>query len=490
MSCDPSLAIAAEREQRGECPGCGIRCYKLGERPGNVRIPLSVPGLVEDGQCLECCLALSTPEDDESKVSETDYCEADYHDCDDAEAFADLAAFGSTNTTNNFQNMRESTATRLVDRSTKSSTYSSQRSGSVDGSSLDKNMNVLSSDKSVITDQIGLVVNKCAQELQKNPPPSERRTFLVLNSIRNFISQSDNNKDVAVKFGVVPAIIAAMTSHRQSLRVQSKACSILCDLARDETPRREAIAAHAGITNILACMMTHKEKSSKIVQQEACLALYYITLTPQNACQLAFSQGVRTLIKVTKTFSTDQLIVQHALAVLQNVVQVQHESVAQPEIIEVLAALMLKNKKSKDILKNGCMIFNCIAKNANPTILNSMVWAHAVSCCLYCMKRNQGSAQVNLNMIETLHILASHRPEARFAVGDDGLVILLDCIKRFEKNVEIQENGCRLVLLAAKGSTCASVIKTLKKNREVIESARRNFKERCGNLADSILLLC
>lgn len=71
----PSIADASEREKEGRCPSCGQQLFAVKSRaavmqvfgmPKQKRVPLTIPGAVSRGQCLNC----SKPE--QSHINSTD----------------------------------------------------------------------------------------------------------------------------------------------------------------------------------------------------------------------------------------------------------------------------------------------------------------------------------------------------------------------------------------------------------------------------------
>lgn len=357
---------------------------------------------------------------------------------------------------------------------------------------ISDSMSILSDDSSSRLSPLGIVVKKCARELQSHPPLSERRSLLILQSLYNVISNNDQSKPVAIENGALPAITSVMKTYKDSAKLQSRAILILGCMGENNFDHQEAIAGNHGVSYILSAMTNHPKSGS--LSLEACSALYKLTSqSPRNASQLAHSDGIRTLRSSMQAHIKDQGIQQYALAVLCKVAESELTEVEDPELIEVVVDVMGKHKKVKTILQVGNTLLHVLSVKGTPRTKNSLVWSNAVPVILKSLKYNPSTGSTQLEGCESLYALSLERPEARVTIAEDGVNLIFEAMHCHPTSGRIQKAACLVLLLLVEDHTSTYVVKAMKKSpkyRGVLESAHHNHNEECGALASKILLVC
>jgi len=374
---------------------------------------------------------------------------------------------------------------------------------------------------------LGVVVKKCARELQAEPPLSERRSQLILQSLLNILnnhsmettsntlhngtdsshSAANTAKAIAVDNGALPAITAVMKIYKDSAKLQSRAILIFAALAQDNADHQDAIADCHGVSYILAAMLAHSKSSSLCL--EACSALVKCTsLCPRSASQLAHGDGVRTLRDTMQLHSKHPGIQQYALQVLvhvsrqppppTNLLNQNHTHdpyvclhfVEDPELMELLVELLIKHRKVKPILQLGGTLIHILAKHGKPRTKSSLVWSKAVPVLLKVSKSFSSNALTQLDALQALLALSIERPEAREVVAEDGSTIIFDAMSCHARNLAIQHTATQLIHLFCQGHTSIFIAKCLKKHSkyvQVLQNTRDTFPIQCATMIDQIL---
>lgn len=534
---DADDMLALERFRHGLCPHCGVKCYDIEsadvEEPGlhNMRKPLTIENLVEDGRCLGCQGPVpdhdsSTCDDEEE---EDEYANDDHlylDDCEDPNAFCEetepsaMASFLDSQGKGREREREFEDCESLMSASYFSAAVSvvSNGSGAYSYRSAPKSRvstgrkkismlqrpssSVLSDNRSMVSDdetntsflggqEPSATVSKCMKELCRNPPVSEKRCFQVLSYLYNVTNKDVENRVAAMSLGAAMAMSNCMSNYRGSVRVQVKACTLLGILADDNPRHQEMIYKAGGISNLTATMMTYR-RGQKLLQQEATKALDIVTALPQNAAQFAMNQGVKLIQSIMCNYLSDQSIQERSLGVLHNVAKVQLESVATAELIEAIVVTLGRHKKAKRVHINGCALFRILAQQGSQTVRNSMIWCDVVPHIIKCMKNNLTSSQVQVEGCQTLAALCCDRREARLSVAEEGLSTLLEAMRKHDANLEVQRAACEVLVYVSDGSTASFVRKALSKSaaKKTLERTRKSYEAQCGNLINQVLVSC
>jgi len=326
------------------------------------------------------------------------------------------------------------------------------------------------------------------KELARQPPINEKRCFQIVTYLYNVTLKDKDQRVAAMSLGAAAGVSIAMSNHRNSVRVQTRACALLGVLADRNEEYQELIYNAGGVPNLVACMMSYM-RGHKLLQQEATKALYILTELPKNADQFAMSQGIKIIKSVMQNYASDQAIQENACGILYHVAQVQVEGVANPELIEVIVTTLGRHKKAKRVHANGCSVFRVLAQRGSQKTRNSMVWADVVPHVLKCMKNNLSSDVVQIEACNTISALAEDRREVRVAVAEEGLGIIFDAMKKHETNLKVQLAACQLLLFVAEGPTSSFLAKAMKKysGKKILECTKRTFDEPCGKMVNQIL---
>jgi hypothetical protein len=358
---------------------------------------------------------------------------------------------------------------------------------------------------------LDIIVKKCSRELQAHPPVDERRAQLILQSLLNIVinrrmkttsnamlnatskeSSAENAKQVAIKYGALPAITCVMRTYRGSTKLQSRAILILGALGEDNAGHQEAIADYHGVSYVLAVLLHSSHSKSSSFCLEACSTLIKVmSLSHRSVSQLVNGDGVRTIRRVMQTHSKHAGIQQYCLAVLGFVAKlpspqgpINHcrrgsiTSIAStfspykflpyledPEVIEVLVAIVAKHRKTKPILHLGGHLIFVLSTQGTCRTKNSLTWSNAVQMILKVMKSSFSNGTTQLEGALSFESLARERPEARGVLAEEGCAILLESLSCHPKRNDLQQALLGVLsLLCDQNHTAAHVAKCLNKN--------------------------
>ena len=344
----------------------------------------------------------------------------------------------------------------------------------------------ISDDSELKRSPLGTVVKKCAQELQRKPPLSERRTQIMLHSLLEVVSGNMKNAGIAIENGAVPATIAVMKNHKDSVKLQSRAILLLGSFGED-IQGKDAVASHYGIGYILVAMDRNSKSSN--LWRDSCSALCKLTNgSTRNSCQLAYGDGVKILHRGMKNFIKDNSIQFNSLATLFYVAQSEVSCVADPEVIETAILSMTTHKKVKAITQIGCSLINFLSMNGDSRAKSSLVWSNALSVILKAMKHLPCCGVVQREGCEALSSLVQERPEARVFIAEEGLSQILDAMVTQPSCVSIQKSVCDILnVLSDENISSVKLLKNYNNYKAALEFAKTTYPVECGASVDAVL---
>jgi len=366
------------------------------------------------------------------------------------------------------------------------------------------------------------IVEKYATKLQGNPPPNEKTCLAAMQSLWNILRALNNSapaesssqasqtsqtsitradvSSLAVRQGCIPALTSVMKTYKDSIKVQSRAVSLLGALGEDNASYQDVIAEAHGVSYVLAALVHPQHSKQSALCQEACGCLVNITShSPRAVSQMAHGEGVQTLSATMKLHSKKECVQETALNALCNLARQRSEDkpfeflelLEDAELIELVVDTMSRHKKVKGVMQAGGSFIHALATKGKPRTKASLVWSKAVPIVLKVLKYFPQDASMQLKCLESLFSLSYERPEALVVVAEDGCPLIFESMISHTQDEAIQSTSCQLLLLlCAHQHTCAPLSKCYKKNarhRKALQIAEQSYKDSCGDAADKIM---
>ena len=478
--------LAKDRCHNGECPECGIQCFEINQATGE-HIPLNVPGSIENGVCLMCLIGDPTNvtdvngsnaqpsrnADGEIIVTEAEYCVQ----------FRDVTA--------TMANVRRSKSVPAP--STKRPSFTLFCSNHRPSVSFNRNINGLSSKSKqsrYLEERITIAENSL------RPLESEEDVVSALREIICLLQKNPSLAKVSSLYDLIPLLLAAMIKFKTHSKIQQKATILLSLIVQEGGELTLGIVAHnQGVSTLLQSAQSHLENPH--VLRDVCYALYRISASPRNAAEIIADEttgGVGFLLSVMRKYSLDEHIVMYIVGTLYQISKIQVNSlIRENKLMESVLEAMKKHKKSKDMQQIGCKLLHLLASEGTIETRDRLVDLKVVSQMLSSMKTCMSSALVARQGMLTLTALVVSNISARSEIvreEDKGLAIIFECMRKHEKDVHVQIEGCRLIKALSNGATSDTIMASLHKasNRKIVERANEKITHEMGSLASKLIL--